>query len=91
VSGWLPPGELIPWAQVKSVHMTHILKSDGDYVHEVIVGRKGMPTMEIAVSGLPNGIFLPCLIAFTAARQGVMVTGTTRQAAASPPKGARRT
>jgi hypothetical protein len=69
------PGELIPWAQVKSIHLTYISQSDGDYVDEVIVGRKGLPTVEIGVSGLANGIFLPRLLVYAAARQGVLVTG----------------
>jgi hypothetical protein len=38
--------------------VTYILRKDGDYVHEVIVGRNGGPTREIGVSGLANGIFL---------------------------------
>jgi hypothetical protein len=75
VSAWTAPGELIPWPQVKSIHMTYIFRRDGDYVHEVIVGRKGMPTKEIGVSGLANGIFLPRLLAYAAGRPGVMVTG----------------
>lgn len=76
VSGWSPSDALIPWPEVKSIHMTYIFEKDGDYVHEVIVGSKGgRPTREIAVSGLPNGIFLPRLIAFAAAREGIMLTG----------------
>ena len=46
-----------------------------DYAHEVIVGDEGLPTREIAVSGQPNGIFLPGLLAFAAGREGIMVTG----------------
>jgi hypothetical protein len=34
-----------------------------------------MTGTEISVSGLTSGIFLPRLLAFAAARQGVMVTG----------------
>jgi hypothetical protein len=67
--------ELIEWPQVKSVHLTYIGSQDGDYADQVIVGRKGMPTTEISVSGLPNGIFLPHLLAHVAGRQGVMLTG----------------
>jgi hypothetical protein len=37
--------------------------------------RLGRPTTEISVSGLPNGIFLPQLLAHVAGRQGVMLTG----------------
>jgi hypothetical protein len=43
--------------------------------HEVILGRKGMPTEQIAVSGLANGIFLPAPLAYAAGRRGVLVTG----------------
>jgi hypothetical protein len=75
VSGWNPAGELIEWPQVKSIHLTYIGGKDGGYAHEVIIGRKGQPTQEIGVSGLPNGIFLPHLLAHVAARQGVMLTG----------------
>jgi hypothetical protein len=74
VSGWTA-GEPIPWTQLKSVHMTYIDGKDGDYVDEVIIGRRGLPTREISVSGLANGIFLPYLLAHAAARQGVLVTG----------------
>jgi hypothetical protein len=69
------PGELIEWSRVKSVHLTYIGGKDGDYADQVIIGRKGMPTTEISVSGLPNGIFLPHLLAHVAARQGVLLTG----------------
>jgi hypothetical protein len=51
---------------------------DGDYVYEIIIGRKGQPTEEVGVSGLANGIFLPVLLACAAGRQGVMVTGYSR-------------
>ena len=78
LSIWSPQGVLIPWSQVKSIHMTHIASVDGDYVYEIIIGRKGQPTEEVGVSGLANGIFLPVLLAYAAARQGVMVTGYSR-------------
>jgi hypothetical protein len=61
--------------RVTSVRTTCTGKRDGDYAHEVIVGDEGLPTREIAVSGLPNGIFLPGLLAFAAGREGIMVTG----------------
>jgi hypothetical protein len=73
-SGWTPGGP-VPWSQVKSIHLTYIDDKEGDYVHEVIIGRKGQPTAEIGVSGLTNGIFLPALLAHAAARQGVLLTG----------------
>jgi hypothetical protein len=75
LSIWTPQGVLIPWSQVKSIHMTYIASVDGDYVYEIIIGSKGKPTEEVGVSGLTNGIFLPVLLAHAAARQGVMVTG----------------
>ena len=84
VSGWTEPGEPIPWSQVKSIHLTYILRKDGDYVHEVIVGRKSGPTREVSVSGLANGIFLPRLLAYAAARQGVMVTGYREEGGGIP-------
>lgn len=84
VSGWGSPGEPVPWRRVKSVHVTYILKKDGDYAHEVIVGGEGLPTTEISVSGLPNGIFLPRLIAFAAAREGTMVTGYRKDGGGIP-------
>ncbi len=34
-----------------------------------------VPLVAIGVSGLPDGIFLPRLLAYADARQGVMVTG----------------
>ena len=39
LDAWWPPGELLPWSQVKSIHMTYIDPRYGDYVNEVIVGR----------------------------------------------------
>ena len=72
---WHPPAELIPWPQVKSVHMTYINSKHGGYVHEIVVGRKGGETEEIRVAGLPNGIFLPALMHHAAGQHGVMVTG----------------
>ena len=78
LSIWSPQGVLIPWSQVKSIHMTHIASVDGGYVYEIIIGRKGQPTEEVGVSGLANGIFLPVLLAYAAGRQGVMVTGYSR-------------
>jgi hypothetical protein len=75
LSAWYPPGELVPWSQVKSVHMTYIDSKNGDYVHEIVVGRKGRETEEIRVAGLPNGIFLPALLHHAARQHGVMVTG----------------
>jgi hypothetical protein len=75
LSAWYPPGELVPWSQVKSVHMTYIDSKNGDYVHEIVVGRKGRETEEIRVAGLPNGIFLPALLHHAAGQHGVMVTG----------------
>jgi hypothetical protein len=74
VPGWSPAGELIEWPRVKSMHVTYTGK-DGGYAHEIIIGGKGLPTTEISVSGLPNGIFLPHLLAHVAGRQGVMLTG----------------
>jgi hypothetical protein len=47
LSAWHPPGELVPWSQVKSVHMTHINSKYRYHVHEVVVGRKGRETEEI--------------------------------------------
>jgi hypothetical protein len=75
LSAWYPPGELVPWSQVKSVHMTYINSKYGDYVHEIVVGRKGRETEEIRMAGLPNGIFLPALLHHAAGQRGVMVTG----------------
>ena len=75
LSAWNPPGELVPWSQVKSVHMTYINSKYGDYVHEIVVGRKGRETEEIRVAGLPNGIFLPALLHHAAGQHGVRVTG----------------
>ena len=75
LSAWYPPGDLVPWAQVKSVHMTYINPKHGDYVHEIVVGRKGRETEEIRVGGLPNGIFLAALLHYAAGQHGVMVTG----------------
>ena len=72
---WASPGELTPWSQVKSVHMLYIFKTDGNYVDEVTVGLRGLPDARIRISGLANGIFLPHLLAYAAARQGVLVTG----------------
>lgn len=78
-------GEPIPWSRVKSIHMTYIGDKDGDYVHEIIVGRRGEPTEEISVSGLANGLFLPALVAHAAARQGVLVTGYHKTGGGIPP------
>ena len=78
LSIWTPEGVLIPWSQVKSIHMTYIANVDGDHVYEIIIGGKGKPTEEVGVSGLANGIFLPVLLAYAAGRRGVMVTGYSR-------------
>jgi hypothetical protein len=84
LTGWSPPGVLIPWPRVKSLHMTYIRSTDGDYVHEIIIGSKDRPTEEISVSGLANGIFLPVLLAYAAGRQGVMVTGYRKEGGGIP-------
>jgi hypothetical protein len=68
-----PEDDLIPWAEIKSIHMTYI--GAADYVHEIIIRHTGKPTGGIDVSGLPNGIFLPHVLAHAAAGQGVQVTG----------------
>jgi len=81
LTGWSPPGVLIPWSRVKSLHMTYAGRTDGDYVHEIIIGSKGRPTEELSVSGLANGIFLP---AYAAGRQGVMVTGYRKDGGGIP-------
>jgi hypothetical protein len=75
LQAWPPPGEVIPWSRVKSVHLTYIDRKNGDYVKEIIVGRKDGPTEEVGVGGLPNGIFLPGLIVYAAREVGLMVTG----------------
>jgi hypothetical protein len=72
---WRPPGELVPWSQVKSIHLTYIDPRSGDYVNQVIIGRKGQPTGEILVEHLTNGIFLPALLSHAAKGHGVLVTG----------------
>ena len=41
LSAWYPPGELVPWSQVKSVHMSTSTPIYGDYIHEIVVGRNG--------------------------------------------------
>ena len=84
LTGWSPPGVLIPWSRVKSVHMTYTGRADGDYVHEIIIGSKDRPTEEISVSGLANGIFLPALLAYAAGRQGVTVTGYRKDGGGIP-------
>jgi hypothetical protein len=84
-SAWYPPGELVPWSQVKSVHMTYINAKYGDYVHEIVFGRKGRETEEIRVTGLPNGIFLPALLHHAAGQHGVMVTGYHGDGGGIPP------
>lgn len=84
LTGWSPPGVLIPWSRVKSLHMTYAGRTDGDYVHEIIIGSKDRPTEEIGVSGLANGIFLPVLLAYAAGRQGVMVTGYRKDGGGIP-------
>jgi hypothetical protein len=73
--GWRRPGELVPWPEVKSIHMTYVDRRHGDYVNEIIIGRKGKPAEAIRVEFLTNGIFLPALLSHAARQQGVMVTG----------------
>jgi len=68
-----PADNLVPWAEVKSIHITYVGGTED--AHEIIIGQTGKPTREISVSGLPNGIFLPHVLAYAAARQGVLVTG----------------
>jgi hypothetical protein len=84
LTSWSSPGGLIPWSRVKSLHMTYIGSTDGDYVHEIIIGSRGRPTEELSVSGLANGIFLPALLAYAAGRQGVMVTGYRKDGGGIP-------
>jgi hypothetical protein len=75
VGGYPPAGQLIAWTEVKSVHMTSINPAEGDYVDDIVIGRRGTASETVYAGGLTNGIFLPALLARAAAREGVVVTG----------------
>jgi hypothetical protein len=72
---WSRPAVFMPWSQVTSVHLTYLGRANRDFVHQVVIGRSGQPTQEMSLSHLPNGIFLPALLAHAAGQQGVPVTG----------------
>jgi hypothetical protein len=73
VTIWPPEENLVPWADIRSIHVTYV--SGTDYPDEVIIGQPGKPARQVSVSGLANGIFLPSVLAYAAARHGVTVTG----------------
>lgn len=71
---WPPEDNLFAWPDIRSIHLTYLDR--GGYPHEVIVGRRSdRVTQTVDVSGLPNGIFLPHVLAHAARRHGVMLTG----------------
>jgi hypothetical protein len=71
------PGTLVPWPDIRSIRMRHVdLARGGRVVRAVHLSCRGKPGQrKIEVSGLPNGIFLPRVIAHAAARHGVPVKG----------------
>lgn len=73
--GYAPSGQLIAWPEIRSVHMTYINPADGDYVDDIVIGRRGATSETVYAGGLSNGIFLPALLARAAAAHRVVVTG----------------
>jgi hypothetical protein len=71
---WSRPTVLMPWSQVTSVHLTYLGRANRNFVHQVVIERRGQPAQEMSLSHLPNGIFLPALLAHAAGQQGVPVT-----------------
>jgi hypothetical protein len=71
------PGTTVPWRDVRSIRLRPVsLSHGGPVVGAVVLSCQGNPrTRTIAVSGLPNGLFLPRVIAHAARRQGVPVKG----------------
>jgi hypothetical protein len=70
VPGQRGTGELIPWAEMTDIYLVTI---PADWVHKVVIHRRGKPDEEISVDGLPNGIFLPRVLAHAAARHRIRV------------------
>jgi DNA-binding SARP family transcriptional activator len=69
---------VVSWADIHAIRMRHIrLARGGSVVSEIHLschGRAGH--RKIVISGLPNGIFLPSVIAHAAAQHGVPVKGS---------------
>jgi hypothetical protein len=67
----------ISWADIHAIRMRHVrLGQGGRVVTEVRLSCRGGPGhQKIVISGLPNGIFLPRVIAHAAAQHGVPVRG----------------
>lgn len=88
--GVASPGqdEVVAWADIHAIRVRHIRLGNGRKVvravHLSCRGRARDQT--IVISGLPNGIFLPQVIAHAAARHGVPVkgNGTHSMAGQSP-------
>lgn len=68
---------MVSWADIHTIRMRHLsLGRGGTVVKEVHLSCHGrVGHRKIVISGLPNGIFLPRVIAHAAARHGVPVKG----------------
>jgi hypothetical protein len=69
---------VVSWADIHAIRMRHVrLARGGSVVREVRLSCEGRAGhRKIVISGLPNGIFLPRVIAHAAAQHGVPVRGS---------------
>jgi hypothetical protein len=76
----LPRGTPIPWGEVGSITISYATSPTGPAVVTdiAIARRSGGPDRVIGLSGVPNGVFLPRLIARAAAAHGVPVRSSPR-------------
>ena len=82
VSQWgitFPRRKRLPWTDIGVVVMEHHSATPGITTRmDLRKGRKGWPHHYCDPSGVPNGIFLPDLIAHAARQRGVLVEGYAR-------------
>jgi hypothetical protein len=62
------PGEVIPWTEMTGMYMVTL---PTDWIYKVVIHRDRKPDAQISVDGLPNGIFLPRVLAHAAALHGI--------------------
>lgn len=70
-------GPAVPWPRIRLIRLAHVPRADtAAPVHRIeVFGTGSGVAAEISISGIPNGIFLPHLLAFAAARNGVPLEG----------------
>jgi hypothetical protein len=74
---WTSPAGPDLWADISSIEMRQAeVLSGTSVVTEILLRKTAGQRVEISLSGRPNGIFLPDMIAHAAARQGVPISRT---------------